>query len=163
MLAQADRVAPTSAPGPAIGQRHRPLWLVAVLSLVTIGLYTPVWMALTWSEMKAELHDDNMYPAWHGLTFFVPIYAYFRIHAHYRIINELLSRVGATTGVNPGSAVLGFIIGNMVGGLSNAVPGGRSVFFLLLISSAIVAAVLVYGQAGLNAYWRAVSNEVVPK
>ena len=146
------------APSATALQRQRPLWLVAALSLVTASLYTPIWMGLTWSEMKSELHDDTMYPVWHALTFFVPVYWYFRIHAHYQAINKLLTRGGATERVSPGGAVLGFFVASVFEVIGDRVSGGLPTAILLVIALAIVAALTVHGQAGLNAYWTAAAN-----
>ncbi len=155
---------PVARPGAALGHRtppwvgtgrrvsylSRPLWLVASLSVLTGGLYAPVWLGVTWAAMKRELRDDTMCPFWHALTFWVPVYAYFRYHAHYRTINELLERGGEAMRVRPGGAVVGLMIANALSGAS-ASPG--VVFAALWVAaSTVVAATLVHGQSGLNAY-----------
>ena len=158
VLASQPPTEPAQAPSVTALQRQRPLWLVAVLSLVTAGVYTPIWMGLTWAEMKSEIPDDRMQPVWHGLTVFVPVYSYFRIHAHYRTINELLARAGAAETVNPGGAVLGFLVGNVGVVIGRSASGGLLTAILLVTALAIVATSTVQGQAGLNAYWRAAAN-----
>jgi hypothetical protein len=144
----------------ATGYYQRPLWLVGALTFLTLGFgYPLVWLGITWSEMKRELDDDSMHPWWHALTLLVPIYGLFRVHNHYRTINELLWRVRADATVHPGRAVWGVGIAegwDRLAGREN-VPA-----VLGLIGPAVMALVIMHGQAGLNNYWNAAAGKVVP-
>ena len=137
------------------------LRMVLLLSLLTFGLYLPVWMGLTWSKMKSVFKDPRMYPVWHGLSAMVPIYGWFRFHAHCTAINYVTESGGGTAMVRPGWAVLGVIAGGAVGGVSGWTSGG--LFILLwILSAALVGGALAHAQAGLNAYRRSQSVEEVP-
>lgn len=85
---------------------RRPLWLVAALTIATFGLYWFYWVGKSWAEMKREVRDPGMDPIGHTLAMVVPIYGLFRLHAHFRVLNELLERVGATRRVEPSLAVI---------------------------------------------------------
>jgi hypothetical protein len=140
--------------------RQRPLWLVVALSLATYGLYLFWWTGATWAEMKRELDDSNMHPVWHGLSLLVPIYGLFRIHAHFRVLNEMLDREGVGARVQPPYAVILLMFAGSAGNTSARLEGPASLV-LSLVSTALVAGLLVYGQAALNGYWAAVAKEQV--
>ena len=65
--------------------RIRPDWEVAVLTVISLGGYFAVWMAVTWSELKRESGDDEMHPVWHGLALFVPVYHAFADFRHFQL------------------------------------------------------------------------------
>ena len=135
-------------------RRNRPVWLVAALCVATFGLYPVIWLGLSWAEMKREVGDERMSPWGHVLSQFVPIYGWFRVHAHYRVLEEMLRAVGANGSVYPGLAVLGWIVCAFLDGL----PGDATLFLEIPLSICIVG----HGQAALNAYRRALSGHVVP-
>src|SRR5205823_5940317 len=55
-----------------VAGRARPVWLVATLTILTFGLYLPIWFGLTWSEMRRETEDTRMFPLGHALSTLVP-------------------------------------------------------------------------------------------
>lgn len=68
-----------------------PLSHIALLTFLSFGLYPIYWFYITWKHCR-DYTGDNHYPVWHALTLLVPIYMYFRIHAHgrtYRQIQQL--------------------------------------------------------------------------
>ncbi|MBM2809533.1 MAG: hypothetical protein HW416_292 [Chloroflexi bacterium] len=188
-------------------RRRRPAWLVAALTITSLPMtlflpfymlawlvqwwggkpgqiitflpYPLVWLAATWSEMKRELDDPDMHPWWHALSFLIPIYGLFRLHAHYRTIQELLLQRGAASPVSGRGAVLGMIGADLLllAGTANLlllagtkvegpvgtvdVLGGMG-FVAVLVGGMGFVAVFVYGQVGLNRYWSARSTQTVP-
>src|SRR5215207_11023344 len=78
----------TTTLAPSWPIRQRPTWVVFLLTIFTLGLYWPIWFAQTWSELKRVVRDPGMSPVWHGLSLAVPIYNLFRVHAHFRTIND---------------------------------------------------------------------------
>jgi len=121
--------------------RQRPVWLVVALSILSFGVYPVVWLGESWAEMKRELRDGTMHPAGHALAMLVPIYGFFRLHAHFRTLNDLLDRSGAQRSVPPGLAVFGWIL--------------LTPIYLGFVIPSI-------GQARLIAYWRASRPAPVP-
>ena len=102
--------------------------------------------------MKRERGDPEMRPLWHALSLVVPFYMIFRVHAHFRTLNELLARAGARKRANVAIAVgafagipLTFIAaGNFRTGLRDG-----SVLLIAAFWGGVVAG---YGQHLLNVY-----------
>ena len=138
-------------------RRQRPVWLVCALTVATFGIYLIVWLGATWSEMKRELGDSGMLPWGHALSQFVTIYGFFRVHAHYRVLNEMLKDIGSGARVAPGLAVIGWILASSA--ILDLVGGGVTSFLLRLL---LAVWVVGHGQAGLNTYWRALPDRTVP-
>ena len=141
-------------------RRHRFPLLVALLTFLTAGLYGLAWLGLTWSEMKHQIRDPKMFPLWHALSLMVPVYGLFRLHAQYRIINELIPRRNEAPAVN----VIGMISAAAVAqGLYFASAWVSDGLFLFpwLASLILFGIVIGHGQRGLNMYRRIERDEVV--
>lgn len=137
-------------------ERRRPGWLVIGMVWATFGLYIFFWVGLHWAEMKRQLRDDQMYPVWHALTMLVPIYSFFRFHANFRVLNELLASTRSPHRVSPMLAIGTFILASLLA----AVPIEDIVLLTLNMIAAVAALswIIYYGQSGMNAYWDAVPN-----
>lgn len=131
--------------------RRRPLWLVAALTVLSFGIYFPLWLGFTWSELRRELRDERMQPLWHALSVFVPGYGYWQVYRHFATVGQLLERAGTGRRVDPLSATLGVVLWSMT-----FLHYSREPLFALLdaIELLAVAAVAMYGQHALNEYWR---------
>lgn len=152
--------APSSAPQTMFAPRERPVWLVVALSLVTFGLYTTLWVGLSWAELKRERGDARMHPWWHALGFTVPVYGWFRALAHFRLLNEMLERAHSPRVVVPWTALAINALADVLA-ISSYAPASEPVRFLRSFSAAVLLAGLAgEGQAGLNAYWRAAYGAV---
>lgn len=142
---------------------RRPLWLVAALTVATFGLYWYWWVGKSWAEMKREVRDPGMDPIGHALAMIVPIYGWFRLHAHFRIINEMLERVGSPRRVEPLLAVVWAILATAVSRaatrLSSLTSGALTpddvtlTVALSLSGTLLIVGWVVYGQQALNDYW----------
>ncbi|TMC76481.1 MAG: hypothetical protein E6J09_09960, partial [Chloroflexi bacterium] len=73
--------------------RRRPLWLVAALSVLSTGIYVPVWFGLSWTELRRETANERMQPAWHALSILVPGYGSWQVYRHFATIAAALDRV----------------------------------------------------------------------
>jgi hypothetical protein len=153
----------TSAPC-ATWRSQRPIWLVGLLAFTTFGLYFPVWMGITWVQLQRELNDDRMHPFWHALSFCVPLYGLFRIHAHCALLRDLLQRIGATRTVDSWEVLLGvmFQMGMAWLLVYYFLPHDPFKPLLWLSVAAAAAATTVHAQAGLNAYWQEVGPADAP-
>jgi hypothetical protein len=134
-------------------ERRRPGWLVVGMVWATFGLYVIFWVGLNWAESKRQLRDDRMYPVWHALAMLVPIYSFFRFHANFRVMNELLDTTRAEHRVRPMLAIATFILASLL----VAVPIEDRVLQTLNMMAAIGALswIIHHGQTGMNAYWDA--------
>jgi hypothetical protein len=152
---------PATADSTAHSQPQRPLWLVATLTFITFGGYTPIWLGVTWAEMKKALRDDQMHPFWHALACLVPIYGLFKFCGHYSLIESLAARAGHRMRISAVVATVLAVFTTVPGGNSRPIPEGfvQIVLVLWLAAAAVRAWIMVEGQAALNAYWRGVPND----
>lgn len=108
--------------------KQRPIWVVLVLSIFTLGMYLFVWFGQSWSELTRVAGKLDKSPSSHlwAMTGF----GYFsRVRAHFRTINEQCALRGLPTGVGPGAA-------------------------LAMITSVVLIPLLVAnGQRSLNRLW----------
>jgi len=132
--------------------RQRPLWLVAALTVLSLGIYLPLCFGLSWVELRRETGDQRMQPLWHALSVFVPGYGYWQVYQHFRVLGDQVARVGGTRKVDPLSATLGVVLWSITFLHYSTEP-----LFVALDAIELAAAtgVVVYGQRALNAYWRA--------
>jgi hypothetical protein len=131
--------------------KRRPLWLVVVLSVLSLGAYIPIWFGLTWAELKRETGDERMMPLAHALSIFVPGYGVWQAHRHFALLDTLLRKVDPGRGVDPFTAA----IGTGIWWLTFTHYSTDPVFIALdAIELTAGTGVVVYGQRALNAYWR---------
>ena len=76
-----------------------------LLTVLSAGLYIFYWMYLTWRHYR-DYTGETAYPICHALTLLVPVYQFFRLHAHLRVYQELMERRGVPTTLSPMRAVL---------------------------------------------------------
>jgi hypothetical protein len=135
-----------------IPPRRRPLWLVGLLTVLSLGIYLPLWFGFTWAELRRETGDERMQPLAHALSVFIPGYGAWQVYRHFALIGSGLERIGAKTRVDPLSAAIGVVVWSLTFLHYSAEP-----IFMVLNMVEIVAAtgVVVYGQRALNAYWLA--------
>ena len=140
---------------------------IVLMSVVTMGLYWLYWMYRTWRQFRdltagtPEQASQTHYPVWHGLTQLVPIYGFFRFHAHVREYKALAEDGGVVNSLNPGPLTVIVVIGTLLG-WTGGIMGEPELFggFILvlgiilnLIALAMSAAVLAHVQSNLNHYW----------
>ena len=168
--------------------------------VLTYGLYLFYWFYLTWKQYRDHTGEE-VFPVWHALTQFVPIYRWFRFYAHVRVYKDLMINAGVPSSLSPFWAVVVMIISSTIFlvGLPTALdefsqmtdrmltipeaadlnelsqgPGGSRamqelaadlavgglfrrtmvVFTMLgLVSTALLAGVVLQVQGNLNRYW----------
>lgn len=141
---------------------------IYVMFILSFGVYYIYWMYRTWKQ-----HRDHTgaiaYPVWHALTTFVPVYNFFRVHAHIKAYRRLMDDRGLTSNLEPGM-VVGRVLGVLLVVLVQLILS-----FLVLVSSfsfeetqlfvqvagdvigliAVVALAWIFAtvQEGINSYW----------
>jgi hypothetical protein len=140
-------------PVPTQIERRRPGWLAAGLVWATFGFYLFFWVGIHWAEMKRQLRDDTMRPVWHSIAMVVPIYCYFRLHANYRVLNELLDETSSPVRVRPMLAIGTFLMASLL----LAIPIEDIVIQTLNLAAVVgaISWIIHHGQTGMNAYWDA--------
>ena len=136
-----------------------PLGRVLFMSIISYGLYFPYWFYLTWKHYRDHTGEEA-YPVWHAMTLSVPIYAYFRVHAHMSAFAELMRREKLETSISPGWAVVAVIVSGSMFIVTGDMEAGDlsqgsalSVAVLDTIAIGILAWLLLHVQTNLNSYW----------
>jgi len=135
------------------------------MSVLSWGLYLFYWFYLTWKQYRNHTKEEA-YPIWHALSLVVPIYAFFRMHAHVRSFKELMSKANIETSLAPGSVVTGLVIIWILGAISaggsysETITMGAAVTTLLLeiVAVFITAWLISHVQQNLNNYWDSLSD-----
>lgn len=109
----------------------------------------PIWFGLTWSELRRERGDDQMFPLGHAISTLIPGWNAWQVWRHFRAIDVLAEQAGGPR-VDATSAAVGIVIWWLTFTHYSADP-----LFLLLDAVELVAgtAVVVYGQRALNRHW----------
>ena len=114
-LAAATAGMQTVGPDPMLGTGDRilpnyisPTRLLVMFAL-TGGLYLFYWLYLTWKQYRDHTGQE-VFPVWHALTQLVPIYKWFRFHAHVRVYKDLMINSGLPSSLSPFWAVVVLII-----------------------------------------------------
>jgi len=140
--------------------------LVYALSVLTFGLYFLWWFGASWAELKRETGDRRMRPVGHALAMLVPIYNLFRLHAHYRTLNELLVRVRLEPVLRPGAMVLTALVGAVLGLIAD-LPRSQengTFFLLLVVASGLVSGWMIdQWQGALAAYYARTRGRPAPE
>jgi hypothetical protein len=137
--------------------------LVGALSVLSLGIYIPIWYGLTWAELKRETEQaaasplargtdgGAMWPVGHALSIFVPVYGIWQAYRHFGLLDTLRRKVDPARGVD---ALTG-AIGTGIWWLTFTHYSTDPIFMALdAIELAAGTAVVVYGQHALNGYWR---------
>ena len=125
---------------------------MAALTLLSLGIYLPLWLGFTWAELRRETGDQRMQPFGHALSVFIPGYGAWQVYRHFVLIGSGLERLGATIKVDPLSATIGVVLWSLTFFHYSVEP----IFVALdMIELLAATAVVVYGQRALNEYWRA--------
>ncbi len=123
---------------------------MGALTILSLGLYLPIWFGLTWSEMRGETHDEQMLPLGHALSTLIPGWNAWQAWRHFRVIDQLLGSAVPRARVDPMSGAIGLIIWWLTFTHYSSDP-----IFLALNAVELFAGTMVvlYGQRALNAYW----------
>ncbi|MBI4281875.1 MAG: zinc-ribbon domain-containing protein [Chloroflexi bacterium] len=149
--------------GQAVGTELRymiPLGRVLFMSVISFGLYVFYWLYLTWKQYR-DYTGEEAFPVWHAMTQMVPIYSYFRVHAHMRVFAELMRGENLETTISPGWAVVAVVVSSGISWLSlgGYYPGETTqstaivVVVMDTVSVGIIAWLLLHVQTNLNSYW----------
>ncbi|MAP38344.1 MAG: hypothetical protein CL879_01865 [Dehalococcoidia bacterium] len=134
---------------------------IIVASFLSLGLYFFYWLYITWKHMASEIEGDN-HPFWHAMTLNVPVYGFFRMHAHIRTINELAARQSVAPTIAPGLAVLLLVLSTVLNFVSFGIANTAAIILITLISTTLITVPMTMAQRVLNLYWgRALSPGIV--
>ena len=147
---------------------------IILMSVISMGLYWIYWMYRTWKqyrdhtiEMAAESGDTH-HPVWHGLTQLVPVYGWFRYHAHIRQYEALMVEQGVPDTLNVGLLTTVVVINSLVsfaaGTMRSPDLASGAVLvagiILSIITLIVTVVVLCVMQFNLNRYWASVDGRL---
>lgn len=163
---------PMHARSPLADARRRPRSVVGLLGLFGSAAYGFFWLWMSWRELKRIRGDTSMRPFWHAFAiFFVPLYGLFRLHAHFRTIDEHLKAGSVPVRAGAGLLTLVFFLlltilyGGLVLGIAAAstnAPASLAPLSIFVVGGAY-AYMVGTGQDALNAYYRSVSGIDIPE
>ena len=136
---------------------------IIVLYIVSMGVYWLYWLYRTWKQFRDHTGKDA-YPVWHGLTWLVPVYGFFRFHAHCREFKALMRErkipdtlnLGVLTIVVVISTVMAFVAGWLTSSAWVGLPIRLIALIVVLVDIAVSIVVLSHIQSNINRYWAGV-------
>ena len=134
---------------------------IVLLTILSAGLYIFYWMYVTWRQYRDHT-GEIAYPLFHALTLLVPIYQFFRLHAHIRVYQELMDGYGVPCTLNPLRVALLYLAVAMLQTvafrlvLETPITSGEQLAYFALNVAwvALVAGMLWQVQGNLNRFWQ---------
>jgi hypothetical protein len=126
-LIRRGRASPTP-PGTPVSQR--PIWLVVVLTVLTLGMYLHVWFGRSWSELARVAGPLDLSTGSHQWAMAMGFDFFSRVRAHFHAINEQLAWRGLPLGAAPGTAIA------------------------MIASFVLIPVLVANGQRSLNQIWK---------
>ena len=134
---------------------------IALLTMLSAGLYVFFWMYITWRHYRDHT-GETAYPIFHALSLMVPVYQLFRLHAHMRVFQEMMETRGVPSTLNPLRAVLIYFGVILLGMVSIMIPSEaplslsqQAAYVVIIVSqSALLAWMLWRAQANFNRLWQ---------
>ena len=162
-------------PGDLAGGAYISTGRIIGMTIVSLGIYWLYWMYRTWKQYRdhtAFIAADTgqiHYPVWHGLTQLVPIYGFFRFHAHIRSYKELMVGRGVPDTLNLGALTTIVVISTIVGFIAGLSRGSDEVslavrliaFVIQLVTIVVSIGVMCRAQSNINAYWADVDGRLM--
>ena len=162
-------------PGDLAGGAYISTGRIIGLSVVSLGIYWLYWMYRTWKQYRDHTafvvgdSGQTHYPVWHGLTQLVPIYGFFRFHAHIRSYKELMQERGTLDTLNLGGLTAIVVITTIVGFIAGTLRGSDEVslavrliaFVIQLVTIAVSIGVMCRVQSNIDAYWADVDSRLM--
>ena len=149
---------------------------IILMSVISMGLYWIYWMYRTWKQYRdhalesAAETGDVHYPVWHALTQLVPVYGFFRYHAHIRHYKEQMVNRGVPDTLNLGLLTTVVVINGILAILAGTMrdpdlPIGIGVLVtgiaLSIVTIIVSIVVLSVMQSNLNRYWETVDARLM--
>jgi hypothetical protein len=156
----ASLAGPTGSTALLENARKRPLWTVFLLTAGTLSFYFFVHLGLMWAEMKRARADPSMNPLGHFFAQFVPVYDFFRFHAHVRTLDEMLESAGSPHRVSAGPATVIYIV---ISAFAVFAGSQLTADWLIFPSYAAYGAFGAWRQRALNAYYDHISQGTIPE
>ena len=135
---------------------------VVLLTVLSSGLYVFYWMYVTWRQYR-DYTGEVAYPFFHALCLAVPVYNFFRLHAHMRVFQELMDVRGVPSTLSPLRAVLiylGVVLLGLVSFMLPAegallTPSQQGAYVVINVSQTVLLAWMMWhAQTNFNRLWQ---------
>jgi len=90
-------------PDPPVHQR--PIWVVVLLTILTLGFYLFIWFGQSRSDLSRGVGALDRSPSSHLWAMAMGFDFFARVRAHFQTINDHCALRGLATGVGPGTAL----------------------------------------------------------
>lgn len=134
--------------------RVRPLWLVIMLSVLTLGTYSVLWSGLVWSDLELlRRRPPQLHPAVHALGMVVPVYGAIRAYRYF----SLVATVGRSHDLRVGAPLpptIALAAANLLALVAIVTDGGiRTVLWATAVT--LITVTIAISQSALNRLWYA--------
>ena len=134
---------------------------IVLLTVLSAGLYIFYWMYITWRHYRDHT-GETAYPIFHALSLMVPVYQFFRLHAHMRVFQELMEARDVPSTLSPLRAVgiyFGVVMLEMVAFRLVAEPtltGTQQVAYFAInaVQVIVLTWLSAHAQGNLNRFWQ---------
>ncbi len=134
---------------------------VILLTALSSGLYIFYWMYVTWRHYR-DYTGEAAFPVFHALSLVVPVYQFFRLHAHMRVYQELMDARGVPSTLSPIRTVLIYLGVVMLGLVSfmlptegTLTPSQQGAYVAINVGQTVLLAwILWHAQTNLNRLWQ---------
>ena len=134
---------------------------IVALTVLSSGLYIFYWMYATWRQYR-EHTGEIAFPIMHALSLLVPIYQFFRLHAHMRVYQELMEQRGVPTTLSPARIVLIYFGVVMLGMVSFILPAEgpltasqQAAYVAIQVGQAVLLSwIMWHAQTNINRFWQ---------
>ncbi len=134
---------------------------IIALTVLSSGLYVFYWMFATWRQYR-EHTGQIAFPVMHALSLLVPIYQFFRLHAHMRVYQELMEQRGVPTTLSPARIVLIYFGVVLLGMVSFILPAEgplttsqQAAYIAINVGQVtLLSWILWHAQTNINRFWQ---------
>ncbi|MDE2786757.1 MAG: zinc ribbon domain-containing protein [Chloroflexota bacterium] len=134
---------------------------IVALTVLSSGLYIFYWMYATWRQYR-EHTGEIAFPVMHALSLLVPIYQFFRLHAHMRVYQELMEQRGVPTTLSPARIVLIYFGVVLLGLVSFILPAEepltmsqQAAYVAINVGQVtLLSWILWHAQTNINRFWQ---------
>ena len=134
---------------------------IIALTVLSSGLYIFYWMFATWRQYR-EHTGAIAFPVMHALSLLVPIYQFFRLHAHMRVYQELMEQRGVPTTLSPARIVLIYFGVVLLGMVSFILPAEgplttsqQAAYIAINVGQVtLLSWILWHAQTNINRFWQ---------
>ncbi len=134
---------------------------IIALTVLSSGLYVFYWMFATWRQYR-EHTGEIAFPVMHALSLLVPIYQFFRLHAHMRVYQELMEQRGVPTTLSPARIVLIYFGVVLLGMVSFILPAEepltttqQAAYIAINVGQVtLLSWILWQAQTNINRFWQ---------